>query len=92
MTYYVYVIVSLSTGQFYIGQTDHLLARYRQHACGLVHSTKHLIPHIVAHVDEFASRSEAMRREKQLKQHAGREWIRTTILPLTCQLYPESQW
>lgn len=92
MTYYVYVIVSLSTSQIYIGQTDHLISRYRQHASGLVRSTRRLIPHIVAHVEEFASRAAAMRREKELKQHAGREWIRSVILPAIRRLYPEARW
>ena len=92
MTCFVYVIVSLANGEFYIGQTDHLLARYRQHANGLVHSTRHLIPHIVAHVEELPDRAAAMRREKQLKQHAGREWIRSVILPVIRQFYPAAQW
>ena len=92
MTYYVYVIVSLSTGEFYVGQTDHLLFRYRQHAGGLARSTKHLIPHVVAHIETLPCRSAAMRREKQLKQHAGREWIRVVILPVIRGLYPDAQW
>ena len=92
MTYYTYVIVSLATGQLYVGQTNHLLARYRRHASGLVHSTKNLIPHVVAHVEQFPDRAAAMRREKQLKQHAGRQWIRASILPLVRRLYPNAQW
>ena len=91
-TFTVYVIVGLRAAEIYVGQTNHLLCRYREHADGKVHSTKHLIPHIVAYVEHFSSRSEAMRREKELKQHKGRDWIRFTILPSIHPYFPEAQW
>ncbi len=37
--YFVYVLQSLDTGRFYIGQTDDLLIRFQQHASGQVRST-----------------------------------------------------
>ncbi len=92
MTCYVYVIVSLQSGRFYVGQTDNLLLRYKRHASGTVHSTKHLLPHVVGHVEEYPSRKDAMRREKQLKEHAGRAWISACVLPLVREWYAVAQW
>jgi len=76
----VYVIVSLNENLFYIGQTEDLLRRYRQHASGENRSTNRLRPHVVGHVECFGTRTEAMRREKQLKSAAGRAWVKTTVI------------
>lgn len=86
--YTVYVIVSLVSDRFYVGQTDNLLYRYRKHADGKVKSTTSLRPHVIGHVEICHSRSEAMRRERQLKEHAGRGWIRQAIIPLVREYYP----
>jgi len=87
MFFTVYVIVSLTQDLFYIGQTEDLLRRYRQHAFGQNRSTRRLRPHVVGHIEFFGTRAEAMRREKQLKTAAGRTWIKMTVLPLVRNWY-----
>ena len=79
--YVVYILVGLQKAEFYVGHTNSLIRRYRYHAEGQNNSTKRLCPHVVGHVECFPTRGLAMLREKQLKQHAGRIWIRGTILP-----------
>ncbi|MGB5236257.1 MAG: GIY-YIG nuclease family protein, partial [Flavobacteriaceae bacterium] len=43
--------------------------------------TRSFRPWIVIHVEVFQTRSEALKREKNLKSGKGREWIRNKILP-----------
>ncbi len=41
---YVYVLESLRNERYYIGSTDDLVRRYRQHADGCCHTTKRMLP------------------------------------------------
>jgi putative endonuclease len=43
-------------------------------------STKKYLPWEIIYYEEFERRSEAMRREKELKSHKGREFIREFVL------------
>ena len=38
--YFVYILESLRTGRFYVGQTDDLITGFRQHQQGLCAATK----------------------------------------------------
>ncbi len=78
--YFTYVLYSEAFDGIYIGQTSNLLKRLDEHNSGLTKSTKHYIPWELIHNEEFATRKEAMRREKELKSHQGREFIRSEIL------------
>jgi len=78
-TYFVYVLYSSKFDQIYIGQTNNLKIRFQKHNSGKVKSTKAYIPWGLLHFEEFNSRAEAMSREKQLKSHRGREFIRKLI-------------
>ena len=74
--YITYVLYSSSSDRLYIGQTSNLPARLSRHNKKLVKSTKHYTPWKLIHREEFETRSEAMKREKELKSHKGREFIR----------------
>jgi predicted GIY-YIG superfamily endonuclease len=56
-----------SEGRFYIGHTDDLSARLGQHNNGEARWTSSRGPWDLVHFEEFSSRSEAMKRERQLK-------------------------
>ena len=75
--YTVYVLRSLRNGWFYIGMTDDLDRRVREHNRGYNRSTKGKGPFAVIHSEQFATRPEARGREKHLKTTKGREWLRT---------------
>jgi len=75
-TYYVYVLYSMKHDKIYIGQTNNLQIRFQKHNSGKVKSTKAYIPWSLLYFEEFDSRAEAMNRERQLKSHQGREFIR----------------
>ena len=79
--YFTYVLYSRTYDQIYVGHTDDLKFRFQKHNSGLVKSTKRYIPWELIYYETFPTRSQAMKREKQLKSHKGRKFIRETLLP-----------
>jgi len=68
MSYYVYIILCID-GTFYTGYTKDVNERVKLHVNGRgARYTKMHPPKKVAYVEAFASRSEAMRREKEIKK------------------------
>jgi len=77
--YYVYVLKSLKDGNLYIGQTGNLEKRIAEHNSGMCKSTKSRMPLELIYKEECATRSEAMKREKELKSGKERERIKKVI-------------
>ena len=76
----VYVLYSPKYDKIYIGYTSNLVQRLLSHnKLGQKGWTKNFRPWILIHSEEFTTKPEAMKREKQLKSGKGREWIRTFI-------------
>ena len=77
--YYAYVLVSDSTGKRYTGHTDNLERRIEQHNDQQhnlsKYTTRNSGPWRLVHFEKFATRSEAMAREKWLKSGVGRAWL-----------------
>jgi putative endonuclease len=67
MTYTVYIIFSIKTNKFYVGQTDNFENRLIRHNKGLVKSTKSGLPWKVIHTFSCSNRSEAMILETKIK-------------------------
>jgi len=65
--YYTYILYNKSFDRFYIGQTQSLEERLVYHNGGKVKSTKPYIPWEMVWYMTFDTRSEAMIREKRLK-------------------------
>jgi predicted GIY-YIG superfamily endonuclease len=63
---YVYIL-ECQGGWLYVATTDNLLRRWAEHSRGGARFTKGRPPVRVIHVEPFATRSEAERRERQLK-------------------------
>jgi putative endonuclease len=67
----------------YVGQTNDLAGRLRQHnAPGTnrsLYTKRGVGPWDIAHAEEFASRKEAMARERFLKSGQGREWLKSKL-------------
>jgi predicted GIY-YIG superfamily endonuclease len=82
MNYSVYVLRN-PDGKFYIGQTDDLERRLRQHndpAHTLTRTTKRFRgPWKFVHSEELPSRSAALAREKALKSGQGRAWLKSRL-------------
>ncbi|MBS1770587.1 MAG: GIY-YIG nuclease family protein, partial [Acidobacteria bacterium] len=77
--YFVYVI-ECENGSYYIGQTEDIEVRYKQHCDGNgAKWTKANKSVRIIHYEEFTSREEAIKREHDLKTGFGRKWIKREI-------------
>ncbi|HOY56008.1 MAG TPA: GIY-YIG nuclease family protein [bacterium] len=65
--YYVYILQSLLSGHYYIGQTNNLNDRLKRYNTGQVLSTKAYRPWKLVYKKVFLNRSEAVKYEKYLK-------------------------
>ncbi len=75
MPYYVYVLLCRD-GSFYTGYTKNVNSRFRLHMNGNgARYTKIHKPKKLAHVEEFASRAEAMKRERRVKRLSHRQKV-----------------
>ena len=73
--YYVYVLYSPKFNKICIAQTDNLGKRLERHNQGLVRYIKSFIPWQLHLQEIYRTRGEAMRRERELKSHKGRDYI-----------------
>jgi putative endonuclease len=68
VSFYVYILLCVD-GTFYTGYTKDVQERSRQHENGKgARYTKTHKPKKVAYVEQFESRSQAMKREKAIKK------------------------
>ncbi|MDP2807392.1 MAG: GIY-YIG nuclease family protein [bacterium] len=84
--FYVYVLRSQASGKTYIGQTSDLDKRLAFHNDPTnkltLHTKRNAGPWVLVYSEEYASRSEAMAREKFLKSGMGRAYIKTKLVPI----------
>jgi putative endonuclease len=78
--FFVYILRSQSTGRLYKGSTEDLLRRMAEHAQGLSFSTKSGGPWELVRQEQFATRAEAMHRERYFKTGKGREELRKMLV------------
>jgi putative endonuclease len=79
MSYYVYIIQSLADGAYYIGYTHDLTLRLEHHRDGWTQSTKNKGPWELVYIEEFSTKSEAIKRERQIKSMKSRKYIESLI-------------
>lgn len=68
--YYVYILKGRDN-RFYVGSTEDVGKRIKQHAQGGTKSLKNKAPFDLVRVEEFSSRTEALKREHQIKRYKG---------------------
>lgn len=73
--FYVYVLQSLKTKEFYKGLTDNFDRRFKEHELGRSPSTRNKLPLKIIHVEICSNRIEARKMEKFFKSGYGREII-----------------
>lgn len=84
--FWVYVLRNQDSGKIYVGQTENLIKRLAQHndsnfikygknAYTKVNKGKW----ILAYKEIFSTRNEAIIREKYLKSHMGRNWLKEVM-------------
>jgi len=77
--YFVYIIRSLKFEKYYTGSTENLDRRLKNHNSGKVRSTKVYKPWKIAYTELYESKSEALKREKQIKSYKGGNAFRALI-------------
>ncbi|MEL6720206.1 MAG: GIY-YIG nuclease family protein [Bacteroidota bacterium] len=77
--YYTYVLLSELDGKKYTGYTQNLKLRLQAHANGEVKSTKNRRPLRLIYFEACLSQEDALRREKYLKTHYGKMFIKKRL-------------
>ena len=73
--YFVYVIQSIGKKRFYTGSTEQLEDRMNEHNRSENKSTRYGIPWILVHQEIFESRSEAVKKENQIKSRGASRYL-----------------
>jgi len=71
MNYCSYIIKSGKTSKYYIGSCGDIDKRLQRHNAGMTKSTKNGVPWKLVCVEEFETRQDACRRERQVKSYKG---------------------
>ena len=72
--FFVYILKSLKDNNLYIGRTNNLERRLREHNAGKVRSTKSRTPFVLLKHVETVSEYESVILEKEFKKGYKREW------------------
>ncbi len=75
MCFVVYIIYSPSLDQYYIGHTENLQDRIFRHKNSGSKSTKKANDWVLKFTEEFAVKSEAIKRELEIKSKKSRKYI-----------------
>jgi len=74
-----YVLKSKKDGKLYVGHTENLTRRFKEHNSGKVKSTKNRIPFELLHRQNFFTRNEARWQEKKWKTAWGHKQLAKII-------------
>jgi putative endonuclease len=72
---WVYVLWSDKLGKRYVGCTEDVGKRLKEHNAGRTPFTRRGVPWIVVHSEQIETVAEARKRERFLKSGAGRKWL-----------------
>jgi putative endonuclease len=71
MSHFVYILQSTKDNRYYIGETTNVAARLIFHNDGKQRSTKSRVPFRLVLTEEYPTREQALKREKQIKSWKG---------------------
>lgn len=77
--YFTYIIQSDKTDQYYIGYTKNLTLRLERHNHGWSKSTKSGIPWKLVYSEPYELKSDAIKRESDIKSWKSRDKIEKLI-------------
>ena len=79
--FYAYVLQSVIDEQYYYkGHCSDIEIRLKEHNSGKTKSIKHKIPFKIVYYETFATRAEAIARERYFKSAAGRRYLKQKLL------------
>jgi len=73
--FYVYVLKSLKDNFLYVGHTNDLKHRFKEHGAGQVKSTRYRRPLKLIYYEACNILEDTLKREKQLKTGFGRAYL-----------------
>ena len=79
MTYFVYILQSSKDGSYYVGHTQDLAGRLNRHNEGRSCYTRSKLPWKLIYQEDFSSRSEASKREREIKEKKSRAYIEQLV-------------
>jgi putative endonuclease len=77
--FFVYILYSIQADRYYVGETDSLGERLISHKTGISPYTSMANDWELKYHEEFGSRKEAIKREKQIKRKKSRKYIEWLI-------------
>ena len=77
--HYTYVLLSEADGRFYIGATEDLKRRVKEHEAGRVESTAYRRPIRLVYYEACLTPDDAFRRERYLKSGRGGRYLRQRL-------------
>lgn len=77
--YFTYVLLSEKDSKHYVGFTNDLVKRIREHNQGIVESTKDRRPLKLVYYEACLSKEKAIKREKYFKTGFGRRFLKDRI-------------
>jgi putative endonuclease len=77
--YYTYVLRSTRDRELYIGWTNNLKSRLKEHNSGNVKATRSRVPFKLIYYEACLDRDGAIKREKQLKSGFGRGYLKRRL-------------
>lgn len=77
--FYLYIIQSELDGSYYVGSTHDIKRRLKEHNGKSAHFTSKKKPWKVSHIEEFASKTEAIQRERYIKRMKSKKYIESLI-------------
>lgn len=78
--YYVYALLSLTNGDMYIGYSEDLRDRVREHNDLKVRSTKGNVPWKLVYYEAYLNKKDASIREKKLKEHKAKDDLKERLI------------
>ncbi len=87
MSSHVYILRSVRRDRYYIGSSENVDKRVKEHNRGRVKSTKAYRPYVVVHTEIYLSKTDALRRERYLKSPSG--WRDLQIIKARSRGFPE---
>ena len=77
--YYTYILYSKSINKYYVGYTENLELRIERHNSGWGKYSSRGIPWELIYSESFSTKSEAIKRENEIKRWKSRAMIEKLI-------------
>uniref|UniRef100_A0A832DG00 GIY-YIG nuclease family protein n=1 Tax=Ignavibacterium album TaxID=591197 RepID=A0A832DG00_9BACT len=77
--WYTYILYSTKINKYYVGVTEDLNWRLERHNMGWGKYTKSGIPWEIVYYETYNTKSEALKREREIKNKKSRKYIEALI-------------